>query len=141
MPDFATVFKAFNFFNEEIKERSITYNQLNKVRTLNIGQLIQNETNDVKTEKRNNFLISGIYLITRLLIHVMWTFVAVYMFFLIEKEEPCLVKWGFPKPYMVYAPNTEKYQDQFKGYDLEETVEVLTTLGDLYDVYKKDQSW
>jgi len=58
---------------------------------------------------------------------------ALYMLYVISWEDACLVKMGYPKPYMVFEPGTDAYDDQLRSSANPEGL--LRSLGDLYEVY------
>ena len=69
----------------------------------------EKKRNDTVKNTRKN--IRQIYNFTRASVHMFWTIMALYMLYLISWEDACLVKMGYPKPYMVFEPGTEEYDD------------------------------
>jgi hypothetical protein len=69
-------------------------------------------------------------------VHSFWTIIALFMWYRITWENACLVKYGFPKPFMVYEKGSPEYNDQMSAHDDEDYL--LSTLGDLYEHWNFD---
>ena len=96
-------------FNDEVRERSSTYNQIRASKdkpNINIANLIKETTNQAKKVQRAQCFKQKSYMIVRMSAHMFWALVGLWMFYLIEKETVCLAKWGYPQPFMVYSQDS-----------------------------------
>ena len=51
------------------------------------------------------------YMTARMFAHMIWTFMGLWMLYLIESDTSCLAKWGFPSPFMVYSQDDPKFEE------------------------------
>lgn len=71
--------------------------------------------------------------------HIVWTFISLFVLYKVSWEDTCLVKIGFPKPYMVFKQGSPEYIDQMSGVDEQDYM--LKSLGDLYETYDFDRNF
>ena len=139
MANFENVFGHYRELNQQLKERSETFNILNQGKQIDIGQIIYTENRKHNTIRGTRKKFQNIYNITRASVHVFWTLMALYMLNAISWEDACLVHMGYPKPYMVFKPGSQDYVDQLNYYGGEEVQDlVLQSLGSLYQDYDFD---
>jgi hypothetical protein len=119
---------------------------LKQGKNLNIGEVIENDTHDLKQRKKNQEFRRTTYLITRIIIHASWTILQIFLLYHVVREHQCLVKWGYAQPYMFFPKDSDPYEEQMASFigdpDLiARRTALLNSLGDLYDPKNEGKSF
>ena len=116
MPDFASTFSLYQGLNEELREKSETFHILNKGKDINLNRVIKLQTQKVNTKKNTERKRRQLLQLIRAMVHTTWTVIATAMLYKISWENSCLVRIGYPKPYMVYKEGSPAYEDQLSAF-------------------------